>query len=219
MAKAATSPRERLRRLDAARSDFIATLAGDQLLGAKPMAQLLRVSWNTLKEWVDANPDLERSGAVVRGGLGIGYEFRPLATMDGLVAWFTGECERIEARNREDQKLVAGAAAQAVPAEFDLDRMAKLLSTSTRFQETLERQAELVRAAEVKSVLREGFSAIQQAGVMAAQEADPTGQWSPETRDIVEGVIRAMLLRQQRAAQETLEKLRGRHSQPGEAGP
>lgn len=208
MPAAPASPAARLRRLEAALPKAKKLKRGSTLT-AKPMAELIGVTWPVLRGWCDDVPGFEESGVFVRGGNGIEWDFKPVASIRFLMKHFEAEKQaRVEAARRI-RRAVGGGALEAVPDEYSLDDMAKMVRLSHQVQDHKIRQGELVAAEGVRNPLQRVFSRMQAAGLRAAQEADPNGRWSAETRQAVEDVSRSILLAQERAAQDCLKELNG----------
>jgi hypothetical protein len=208
MARPATSPAARLRQLEAAMERAKKLKRGERL-SAMPMAELIGVGWPTLRGWCNDIPGFAESGAFEGGGNGIEYSFAAAKTLRFLTGHFTRVREQGVARARRLRQIAGGESLAAVPDDYDLDELRKLHALSITVQETKVRAGELTSRSQVTSRLREVFGAMQAAGVKAIQQADPTGQMAPETRSIVEDVMRSVLLAQERAAQECLAGLNG----------
>lgn len=208
MARPATSPAVRIKALEAAKQRA-KTLKRGEHLSAMPMAQLIGVSWPTLRDWCRDIPALVEKGAFEGGGNGIEYSFNPRKTIDVLIAHFTAERDARRKRASRIRKIVTGSDAPETVEDFDLDEMRKMLGLSNSLQDAKVKSNELVRRDVVSDLLRQVFTSMQQAGVKVIQQADPTGQMLPETRSIVEDVVRSLLLAQERAAQECLRGLNG----------
>jgi hypothetical protein len=217
MARPATSPAARLRKLNAALPKAKALRRGSKLT-AQPMADLLGVRWVTLREWCDDITGFEDSGAFVRGGNGIEWEFKPVATVRFLIGHFDKTAKRGAQRAKRMRQVIAGDGLEAVPDDYSLPEIKQLLDASGRFQELRERQARQVDVEHVTKPLRQVFERMRNAGLRAVQESDPNGRWPPETRAIVESVARKILADQDRAARDCLGTIGGRTAQPGAAG-
>lgn len=211
MTKPVANLTARIRKLRDARERAAKLKRGTVLIGEAEggMAELLGVRWVTLRGWVDDMPSLEEKGAVVRGGNGIKWQFKPVKTIDLLLAHFEREQNASAAKAKRVRQIALGPGADLVDEGLSLDDMAKVLKLSMQFQEQRERQRELVDAKQVQTSLQVLFAQMQQAGMRATQEADPNGRWSPEIRSIVEDVARSILLNQERAARKCLATLAG----------
>lgn len=208
MARAPTSPAARLKRLDISLAKA-ASLGLGEVLSAKPMAELLGVSWNSLRDWCDSFEGFEASGCFQRGGNGVEWQFNAVATILWLRHHFTLERERAEGESRRLKQIVGGDALDVLPDTFDLDQVAKMIRVSTELQAAKVKAGQLIDAGNAASALRQCFSQMQQAVLRAAQEQDPTGQWPPEIRESFEDATRTILLRMEQAGEACLGQLRG----------
>lgn len=209
MARSATSPAARLRRLEGALAKTKKFKRGE-VLTSDPMRELLGVSWPVLREWCNDIAGFEESGAFVRGGNGIEWEFKPAATVRFLIKHFTAEQKARQAKAREVRKLVGGDRLDGLPDDFDLDEINKMIRTSALLREEREKAGELVDAGKAREALRTLMTEMQQAGVKAASQQDPTGQWSPEIREAFEDAVNNVLVVMGRAGERALSALRGR---------
>ncbi len=208
MARSATGPAARLRRLEAA-LEKAKKLKRGSVLTAEPMRELLGVSWPVLRDWCNDIAGFEESGAFVRGGNGVEWEFKPATTIRFLIKHFKAEQQARQAKAREVRRLVGGSRLDGLPDDFDLDQINKMIRTSALLREERQRAGELVDAAKVSEALRTMMTEMQQAGVKAASQQDPTGQWPPEIREKFEDAVNNVLVVMGRAGERALSALRG----------
>lgn len=90
----------RLQKLEAAQARAASVKRGTRL-SAKPMAELLGVTWTSLKDWCDEIAKLEASGAVQRGGNGVEWAFEPKRTVKILIDHFKGVQDKQAKKSRE----------------------------------------------------------------------------------------------------------------------
>lgn len=218
MARPAASPAARLRKLEAALPKAQEAGKGGQKLTAKPMSELLGVKWETLRGWCDEIAGFEESGAFVRGGNGIEYQFLPVRTTRFLIKHFAAIAEKQAEKARHLKRVVGGDDLVDMPDDMSMAELKQLLQTSMQFQDLRERQGKQVDANKVLGILQRVFPEMQASGMRAVQESDPNGRWSPEVRSIVEDVVRKVLLSQQRAAENCLKEFNGSAAQPAPAG-
>lgn len=100
MAAPKSSLTARLQKLEAAQARADKVKRGTRL-SAKPMAELLGVTWTSLKDWCDEIAKLEASGAVQRGGNGVEWAFEPKRTVKILIDHFKGVQEKQARKSRE----------------------------------------------------------------------------------------------------------------------
>lgn len=208
MARSATSASARLRALERAKGKARG-LSRNATLTARPMADLLGVSWTTLRDWCVELPGFAESGAFDQGSEGIEWVFRPLKVIGFLEKHFRAEQKRSVERSRRVRRIVAGDTLDGVPDEYDLDDLRKLISLSATVQDQREKQGQLTDAAAAATAFRVYHEALQEAALRAAQEQDPNGFWSPEMRESFENAMRSVLLKMQKAGQKCLAALNG----------
>lgn len=209
MARTPTSPVVRLRKLEAALEKAKA-FKRDATISFEPMMELLGVSRPTLRDWCNDLPGFAESGAFVGGGNGIEYAFKPAATVRFLIKHFKAEAEARVAKARAVRQMVGGDRLEGVPDDFDLDQIDKMIRVSSRLREERQAAGELVDAGKVSDALRTMMTTMQQAGVKAASQQDPTGQWPPEIRESFEDAVNNVLVAMGRAGEKALSALRGR---------
>lgn len=208
MARSATSLAARLQRLEAARVKVRAMKRG-AVLTFEPMMELLGVSRPILRDWCRDIPGFAESGAFEGGGNGIEYRFNPGATVRFLIKHFAAERDARVKKAREVRRMVAGDRLDDLPEDFDLDEIRKMIAVTAALREERERAGELVDAAKARDALRTMMTEMQQAGVKAASQQDPTGQWSPEIREKFEDAVNNVLVVMGRAGETALRQLRG----------
>lgn len=217
MARPATNPATRLVQLGKALEKAKA-LPRRQTLTAKPMCELLGVSWPTLQGWCDDIPEFGESGVFERGARGIEWTFRPVATIKALIKHFEAERDKRAAKARQVRKIVGGQDFDDAGLDLSIEELTKVVRLAAELQQQRERSGQLVDAAKAASAITMMCSKIQQAVLRAAQEEDHAGEWPPEIRESFENATRRILLKIELAAQECLSELRGDSSKPGELG-
>lgn len=208
MAKPSTTTEPRLRQLIAAR-DKARKFKRGETLTASPMAELIGVSWPTLRKWCNDIPGFAESGAFVGGSNGIEYAFSPRKSLDYLVKHFEAERAAALEKTRKVRRIVGGDSIDGIPEDFDLDQISKMVRVAGQIRDERERQGQLVDAALVRQTLREMFSRMQQAGLRAAVEHDPSGQWPAHMREAFEDAINSVLLSIEAAGRDCLSTIRG----------
>lgn len=185
-----TSDRIKLNRLNAAKIKSQALKRG-QILDAKPMAELVGVNWPTLRDWVDAAPELETKGAVKRGGNGVQWEFKPLRTIDLLIKRFETSVARQADRNRK----VRAATGINLP---DAEDAASFAETKQMVDMTIavvaakEKQGSYVPAAVLASFLAEYNQVVTSAILGVKMKVDPNGNLPPHVRADVDDYLRGV---------------------------
>jgi len=100
MAAPKSSLTGRLQKLETAQARADKVKRGTRM-SAKPMSEMLGVTWTSLRDWCDEIAKLESSGAVVRGGNGIEWSFEPKRTVKILIDHFKGAQDRQAKKSRE----------------------------------------------------------------------------------------------------------------------
>jgi hypothetical protein len=213
MARPATSPAERLRELSKA-LEKAKRLPKKTTLTAKPMCELLGVSWPTLVKWCDEIPGFATGGAFTRGAQGIEWTFRPVATVNAIIKHFEGERDKRAARAKRVRQMVGAQDLGDAGEDLSIEELSKLVRLSAELQGSKERAGQLIDAGKAAAAITMFCSTVQQAVLRAAQEEDQTGQWPPEIRESFENATRRILLRIEQAGQDCLKLLRGNAAQP-----
>lgn len=208
MARPATSPAVRVAELRKA-LDKAKKLPRKQTLTAKPMSELLGVSWPTLQKWCDDIPGFSTSQAFVRGDRGIEWTFHPVATVNGLIKHFEAEREARAAKANKLKRIITGSDATGPGEDLSIEELAKTVQLYTQVQSMRERDGSRVDAGLAASAITTLCSEIQQAVMRSAQEEDPTGEWPAEVREAFENSMRRILLRIEQAGEKCLRTLRG----------
>ncbi len=203
MAQAKISIDQRIERLRQA-ADRARALKRGTTLTAKPMAELLGVSWDVLRGWVNTIDGLEEAAQVQRGSHGIPWIFKPLKTCNALTKHFKQVQREESDRAKKQIKVAAGATIEPPREAMSLRDMRDLLVLNREVTDEQERQGKLANAEAIKAILQHVFGEMQAAGINTAQRLDPNGAWSAETRAIVDEVVRELMTEQERAAHEAL---------------
>jgi hypothetical protein len=188
MARPSTSDRIKLDRLRAARPKAVALKRGTKY-DAKPMADLLAVNWPTLRDWIDAAPELEANAAVKRGGNGVPWEFKPLRTIDLLIKRFEASVDQQAARNR---KVRQGAGIN-LP---DTEDAASFAETKQMVDMTIavvtarDKQGYYTPAAQVAAFIEAYNQRVTAAILGVRTQVDPNGNLPPHVRAEVDDYLR-----------------------------
>ncbi len=214
MARPVTSPSARLRLLTASLAKAKALKRGT-VLNAKPMCELLGVSWPVLREWCDDLPGFAESGAFTAGGNGIEWTFKPVATVNFLIRHFEGVKKAQIATAQQVRRAIAGDGLADAPAEMSLDEIAKALKVAAAMREERERQGQLIEVAKVATLADGMITRLQQAAIQAGREYDPTGQWPVEYSEMWQRAIENVALAAGQAGAGFLSGLNGGDARPG----
>lgn len=215
MARSATNPSIRLKRLEAAR-EKVAKLKRGETLSAQPMALLLGVSWPTLREWCDTLPGFADKGAFVAGGNGVEYAFHAKQTLDFLLKHFRG----VLARQAEDSRRISKAVGVTLPtAETpSLAETKDLVNLTLTVVEAAERQGHYTRSDQVADFI-EGYNEAVVSGILGVRtKVDPNGKLSPALRRQVDEYLRSVAASAHAKAQKYIEAKRDARIQQGGTG-
>lgn len=189
MARQTTSLEARLRKLEAAKAR--AAAHGSKVaLRSKPMAELLGVTWNVLRDWCNELAGFEESGAFVRGGLGHEWEFKPRKTVAFLIAHFNRQAAREAAKSKAIGKATG---AEVLLGESLTDtRHAYELARSIKREKRID--GEHVRRDHVQWLFGTSMERTRSRVMSVVTKADPNGNFPPAQRERVEAACRAVLL-------------------------
>lgn len=174
-------------------------------LSSKPMAEALSVSWPTLRAWCDL-PAFADSGAFVRGGNGIEWEFDPKKTVAALLAHFRGEIARRQDRNR---RVADAAGFEIDPDEagrLDIVELSRQNRLMTEVFESQVRRGDFVKRTHHEATVSGVYRGVRDGTLAILPTLDPTGRlFSLEQRKEIERVTIEMIISQKKHAQAELE--------------
>lgn len=203
MAAPKSSLTGRLQKLEAAQARADKVKRGTRL-SAKPMAELLGVTWTSLKDWCDEIAKLESSGAVVRGGNGVEWSFEPKRTVKILIDHF----RRLEAKEeKESREVIASVGARASGNPGNLTTIKTKVDLTITLANARYKQGEFAKVARFNRVQRRLFEAWAR-GVLSTRTAiDPTGTLPPHVARAIDEYSLRQIASGQMALEEELEKL------------
>lgn len=206
MSLTAKSPAARARWLEQYALPKAQELKGRRLT-SKPMADLLSVSWNTLRGWTRSVPDFEASGAFEGGAEGIAYAFKPVATVRFLIKHFQAEADKRAAKAKQISDTIGAQTLGGAPSDMTLDEIKKAVEVRSSMIRQEQIEGRLVDKSVVENAVSKMFDKMTQVGLSAAREQDPTGQWSVEMAERFESAIETIIIAMQAAGQECLNEL------------
>lgn len=208
MARPSTPPAERLRELNKA-LEKAKKLPRKTTLTAKPMCELLGVSWPTLLKWCDEIPGFATSNAFTRGAQGIEWTFRPVATITAIVKHYTAQVAQSKLKADRLNKTIGIKTQDKGEDALTLDEQHKALRNLSLVRDRQVLDGHLVLAADVIDKERRIFTRLLHAGLRAAQDFDPTGSLSPKEREVAENVSRAIIAHQRKILVEEIDGFDG----------
>lgn len=208
MSKANQSLDARLRSLDKALAK--AKKLNGRKISFEPMLEVLGVSRPVLRDWCNEIPGFADSGAFVKGDKGIAWEFKPVATVRFLIKHFQAERNKRQNAAAKVRRAIGGSELEGAPADMDLAEIKRALEVRSELVRQRREEGRLVDREVAERAFNEAFSAMQQAGVQAGREQDPTGRWPVEYREAWENAMDGIMLRMEQAAASALNVIRGR---------
>lgn len=206
MAKPVTTPAVRLRNLASALVKAKALKRGE-LLSAKPMAELLSVSWPALRDWCNEIPGFDKH--FTSGGLGTEYRFKALSAVKFLIRHFEAEQKKNQTEARRVRKVISGASLDQAPPDMGLDEIGRAIKIAAAIREERRKQGELIEVATAGQAIEDMIGEMQQAAIQAGREQDPTGQWPAEYSEKWQHAIDNVALATAGAGERCLSRLRG----------
>lgn len=177
----------RLQKLDAAEARAKQLPRGKKL-SAKPMAEMLGVTWNSLKDWCDEIAKLETSGAVQRGGNGVEWAFEPKRTVKILIDHFKGVQARQAAKSREVAASVGVTLPQGeAPSLAETKDMVNLTLSVTK---AAEEQGRYVLADEMVRFVTGYNQEVVDAILGVRTSIDPNGNLPAHVRSAIDDHLR-----------------------------
>lgn len=191
-------------------------LPADAILDAQPMAQLVGVSWPSLRAWCDDIDALAKAKCFIRGGNGVKWQFKPLLTVETLLGYFRAEAERRSQNNRRLQQSV-GVQLPETERAATLDETRQLVRLTLEVTQAKMDQGEYTPTATVADFL-DGYNRTVVEAIMGVEtEIDPTGKLEPMVRQAVNEALRSVATRVHANAEKFIGEYRARTQQAGVA--
>lgn len=206
MARPGESEASRLRKLETALGRARSIKPGE-VFAFTPMKELLGVSVNTLREWCD-EPDIDQSGAFIRGGNGVAWEFNPVAMIWVLIRHFERKRDALVNENQRIRDMVGGDKLAGVPVDFNLTDTKRMVDLHLQLRSAEEADGTLIEAATAAEAVTAMVRDLRETVLTAPQEMDPTNSWDTEFREKFDSVLSRFMLRLQAAGRDCVKKLR-----------
>lgn len=187
MAAPRSSLTGRLQKLEAAQARADKVKRGTRY-SAKPMSELLGVTWTSLKDWCDEIAKLETSGAVVRGGNGVEWSFEPKRTVKILIDHFKGAQDRQAKKSRE----IAASVGVTLPTGEapSLAETKDLVNLTLAVSEAAEKQGRYVLANDMIRFLAGYNQRVVDAILGVRTKVDPNGNLPAHVRAAIDDYLR-----------------------------
>lgn len=154
-------------------------------LTSEPMAELLNVSWETLRQWTNKLDGFDASKAYKRGGRGKEWAFKPVQTIEWLIAYHQNILDgQIEQTRRTEKAL--GMEQGSLPAGVSIGDVDKTLSVIGKMEEQKRLQGLYVLKKDHEAVLQLIAQAATRRILNMAQVVDPNGILANELREKID---------------------------------
>lgn len=190
MARPGTSINARIARLVTAEERAKKFKRGE-VLPSRPMCEVLGVSWPTLRDWCNEIPELEASGAVVRGGNGIEWEFNPKRTVSILIKTLSKQRDSQARKSREISKAIGVSLSpdESAPSLAETKDLVNLTLAVVAAQEKQGRYTPTERMLDF--IDRYNQRVVE--GIMGVRtRMDPNGKLPPQIRAEIDKHLRAV---------------------------
>lgn len=178
----------RLKKLEAAQVRAEA-MPSKTRLDARPMAELLGTTWVSVRDWCDEIPKLESSGAVVRGGNGIKWQFEPKRTIKILIAHFRSTLASQAKKSRQITSAVGVTLTDDGEAP-SLSETKDLVNMTVTVVSAAEKQHRYTLSSDVLAFL-EGYNQRVLDGILGVRtKVDPNGNLPPHVRASIDNYLR-----------------------------
>jgi hypothetical protein len=178
----------RLKQLEDAKARA-AKLKRGAMLSSMPMAEMLRVRWPALRDWCNTIEGFEQSGAFIRGGNGIEWEFNPRATVDYLIKHFRTRIEGQAKKSRAISKAVGVQLPEGEQAP-SLAETKELVNLTMTVVSAAEKQKRFIPNETVAAFI-EGYNQRAVNGILGVRtRVDPNGNLPASVRKEVDAYLR-----------------------------
>ena len=203
MARPGASEETRIRKLrDALQRAKSSEMIGETI-GQKPMCELIGVKPATLRPWLD-DAEVEGSGAFVRGGRGVDYQFNPIATIWVLIRYFERLRDEKINHNQRIREMVAGDKLDDIPLEMPMREVREAMDINLRILAQEKEAGLLVDAAASRATFQELLLGVRDTLLSAPQRLDPENTWATELRESVDDALSDCLVLLREAGEEIL---------------
>lgn len=186
----------------------------EERLAAKPMSELLGVSWVTLRDWCDEIGELENSGAVIRGGNGIEWAFDPRRT----IAIIQKVMQTRLAGQARKSRAITSAIGVSMPVTEDAPSIAEtkdLVNLTLAVVAAAEKQSRYTPTEDMLDFLDRYNQRVVESIMGVRTRVDPNGNLPPHVRVAMDKYLRAVATEVHGEATRFIEEHRARLQQAG----
>jgi hypothetical protein len=204
----------RLRQLESAKARANALPRG-ATVSFEPMREILGLATRTsLREWCDSIDGFEASGAFVRGGNGVEWEFDPRKTVAFLVKHFKG---RIQSQANKTRRVVEAATGIEMPGDevLGFQEVRQALEAARAIKREKRIEGEHCRKDHVEWLFDTSMERKRSRVMSIITKVDPNGNWLPKQRQEIDRACREALLEMYEDDVELKEEFDARVQQQG----
>jgi len=162
-----------------------------EVLASKPMCEVLGVSWPTLRDWCNDIAELEVSGAVVRGGNGIEWQFKPARTVAIILKSLSKQRDGQAKKSREISKAI-GVSLSPDESAPSLSETKDLVNLTLAVVAAQEKQGRYTPTEQMLDFI-ERYNQRVVEGIMGVRtRMDPNGKLPPQIRAEIDKHLRAV---------------------------
>ncbi|WP_333837944.1 hypothetical protein [Novosphingobium sp.] len=213
MGRPGTSINARIAKLEAA-SERAKKIPRGSVLASRPMCEVLGVSWPTLREWCNEFHELEASGAVVRGGNGIEWEFKPAPTVRIILKAMKSQRDGQARKSREISRAI-GVSLSPDEAAPSLAETKDLVNLTLAVVAAQEKQGRYTPTEQMLDFI-DRYNRRVVEGIMGVRtRMDPNGKLPPQVRAEIDKHLRAVATEVHGEAERFIEENRAGTIQAG----
>lgn len=206
MSASRSSLTARLKKLEAAQVRAEA-MPSKTRLDARPMAELLGTTWVSVRDWCDEIPKLESSGAVVRGGNGIKWQFEPKRTIKILIAHFRASLASQAKKSRQITSAVGVTLSDGDEAG-SMSEIKDQVAMTISLVGMAEKQGVYVHAQKARDFIAGYNQALVDDILGVKTQVDPNGNLAPHIRAEIDKYLRSVATRAHGRAKRFIEENR-----------
>lgn len=212
----ATSPAARLKVLARAKKR-LADIPRGELFTSMPMADLLEISWVTLKKWCNEFEGFAESGAFSRGDRGMNWDFCPVRTVWFLIEYFEAMGRKAAEKSAKTQKDT-GIELPESEETVTFEEARGLVNLTITVTSAAEKQGIYCLASETADFI-DGYNQTVINSILGVRTTvDPGGLLPPREREAMDEALRGVAAHVHEQAQKFIKGCRAGIQQAGTAG-